>query len=144
MWLLFSFLDKIARNVSSFYSTSVEMVLTGYSFIYSMAFPVGMKNNCFVSRASQSNMRFEENNKQNVGLAPASESSVRSNERWRLHKVNGMLTFRTWMKIFHLLTYFKMIFERDALLWLVLLYSLDITETVIYQQDFLLIFYSKI
>lgn len=71
------------------------MMLTGYSLIYSMAFPVGMKNNCFVSRASQSNMRFEENNKQNVGLAPASESSVRSNERWRSHKVNEMLTFRT-------------------------------------------------
>lgn len=55
-----------------------------------------MNNNCFVSRASQSNMRFEENNKQNLGLAPASESSVRSNEHWMSYKVNVMLTFCTW------------------------------------------------
>lgn len=53
-------------------------------------------NNCFVSRASQSNMRFEENIKQNLGLAPASEPSVRSNEHWMLYKVNVMLTFCTW------------------------------------------------
>ena len=48
-----------------------------------------MNNNCFVSRVSQSNMKFAENNKQSPGLAPASESSARSNELWMLlYKVN--------------------------------------------------------
>lgn len=37
-------------------------------------------------------MKFAENNKQNLGLAPASESSARSNEHWMLYKVNVMLT----------------------------------------------------
>lgn len=85
-------------------------------------------NNCFVSRASQSNTKFAENNKQNPGLAPASESSVKSNEHWMSYKVNIMFTLCSWNENILPAYIFQNDFERDALLWLMIVYSLGVIE----------------
>lgn len=51
-----------------------------------------MSNNCFLFRVSESSRKLKENNKQNPGLAPASESQRQPNEHWMPGKVKAMFT----------------------------------------------------
>lgn len=73
-------------------------------------------------------MKFAENNKQNLGLAPASESSPRSNEHWMSYKVKIMLTLCSRNENISPANIFQN-FERDGLM---ILYSSYMIESIIY------------
>lgn len=81
-------------------------------------------------------MKFSENNKQNLGLSSASESSVRSNEHWMLYKVNTMLTLCTWNENISPVNIFQNDFwKRFLALVYVTLFTIYY-EAVIYQIGF--------